>query len=158
MELASLTWNSEMHCIVDIVEHHPTSSLIAHDIDVCNKGGLVIQHHDEIKFEVQDLAARALIPSVVHDEPQIYPGRSVDYEETGGMSTPTEARGDLVIRNIRKDQTDWILDVRITNRDAPSNIHRKPEAVLLSHEREKKELPPNLPGPMLTLLSVCGFM
>ena len=30
------------------------------------------------------------------------------------------------------------LDVLITNLDAPSNVYRKPEAVLLSHQREKK--------------------
>ena len=111
---------------------------MAHGLE-CKKGGLVIQRHDEIKFELQDLAARALIPSVVRDEPQIYPGRSADVEETEGVSTPTEERGDLLIRNIWKHQTDCILDVRITNLDAPSNIHRKPEAVLLSHEREKKK-------------------
>ena len=62
---------------------------IAHGLE-CKKGGVVIQRHDEIKFELQDLAARALIPSVVRDEPQIYPGRSADVEETEGMSTPTE--------------------------------------------------------------------
>ena len=37
----------------------------------CKKGGSVIQRHDEIKFELQELAAKALIPSVVRDEPQI---------------------------------------------------------------------------------------
>ena len=52
------------------------------------KGGFVIQRHDEIKLELQDLAARALIPSVVHDEPQIDPGRSADVDETEEMSTP----------------------------------------------------------------------
>ena len=31
------------------------------------------------------------------------------------------------------------MDVRITNLDAPSNIHWKPEAVLLSHDRETKK-------------------
>ena len=31
------------------------------------------------------------------------------------------------------------MDGRITNLDALSNIHRKPEAVLLCHEREKKK-------------------
>jgi hypothetical protein len=64
------------------------------------QGGLVVQRHDEIKFELQDLAARAPIPSVVRDEPQIYPGRSVDIEETEGMYTPTEERGNLLIRNL----------------------------------------------------------
>ena len=43
------------------------------------------------------------------------------------------------LQSLWKHQTDCILDERITNLDAPSNIHRKPEAVLLSHEREKKK-------------------
>ena len=42
------------------------------------------------------------------------------------MSTPTEERSDLLIRNIWKQQT----DVRTMKLDAPTNIHRKPEAVL----------------------------
>ena len=105
----------------------------------CKKGGLIIQRHDEIKLELQDLAARALIPSVVHDEPQIYRGRSTNVEETEEMSTPTEEHGDLLIRNIWKNQTDGILDVLITNLDAPSNFHRKPETVHISHERENQK-------------------
>ena len=68
------------------------------------------------------------------DDPQIYPGRIADGEETEGMSTPTEERGDLLIRNLWKHQTDCILDVRISNLDAPSTIDRKPDAGLLSHE------------------------
>ena len=44
--------------------------------------------------------------------------RSADVEETEGISTPTEERGDLLLRNIWKHQTDCILDVRITNLDA----------------------------------------
>ena len=47
----------------------------------CKKGRLAIQRHDEIKFELQDFAAGALIPSV-RNEPQIYPGRRADVEET----------------------------------------------------------------------------
>ena len=93
------------------------------------KGELVFQRHDEIKFELQDLAAKALIPSVFRDEPQIYPGRSVDDEETEGMSTPTKERGDLYLLGIIEN---CILDVRITNLDAPSSIHRK--------EKTKKNL------------------
>ena len=46
-------------------------------------------------------------------------------------------RGSRIL-NLWKHQTDCILD-RITNLDAPSNIHGKPEAVLLSHERETKK-------------------
>ena len=78
MELASPIWNSEMHYIFAITEHYPTFPLILIVIVVelnfstdhgleCKKGGLVIiQRQDEIRFELQDLAARALILSVVH--------------------------------------------------------------------------------------------
>ena len=74
--------------------------------------------------------------------------RTTNLEETEGISTPTGELGDLLIRCIWNHQTVvrcfWnhqtacILDMRISNLDAPSNIHWKPEAVLLSHEREMK--------------------
>ena len=50
-------------------------------------------------------------------------GRSADVEETEGMSTPTEERGDILITNIWNHQTDCILDVHTMNLDG--NIHRK---------------------------------
>ena len=53
-------------------------------------GGLVNQRHGESKYELQDLATRALILSAVCDGPQIYPGRSAHIEEIEGMSSPTE--------------------------------------------------------------------
>ena len=55
------------------------------------------------------------------------------------MTTPIEGRGDLLIRNLSKHQTYCILDVPITNLHGQSNVDRKPEAVLRSHEREKKK-------------------
>ena len=61
--------------------------------------------HDEIKCD----QARALIQSVDRDEPQIYLGRSADVEETEDMSTPTEERGDLQIRNLWKHQTECVV-------------------------------------------------
>ena len=67
---------------------------------MCKKGGLVNQRHDEIKFERHDLAVRALILSKVR---QIKPDRSADVDETDGMSTPREERGergDLLIKNL----------------------------------------------------------
>ena len=57
--------------------------------------------------------------------------------ETEGMSTATEERGDLLIRKLWKHQTDCILDVRIPNLNAPSNISET--GVLRSQEREKKK-------------------
>ena len=97
---------------------------MAHGLE-CKKGGLVIQHFKTLPHS--------------SCSPRPTTGRSADVEETEGMSTPTEEeRGALLIRNLWKHQTDCMLDVQITNLDAPSNIHRKPEAVLLSQEREKK--------------------
>ena len=44
--------------------------------------------------------------------------------------------------NLWKHQPDSILDLRITNLDALSNIHQKPESVLLSHATECLEMKP----------------
>ena len=149
-----------MHCIFVDEEHHPMvvelnfPKFMALKQE-CKTGGLVIQRHYEIKFELQELAAGALIPSVVRDDPQIYPGRSSNVEETEGMSTPAEERGDLLVRFLWKHQTDCILDVRTT---AQSNIHRKLEAVFLSHEREKKKSYFQACLYQRLLLSLCGFM
>ena len=84
MELASLIWNSERHCIVNTVEHTTPcdgngDKILQCSWLECKQGGLVIQRQEEIKFELQDLPVRALIPSVVRNEPQLY--------ETEGMST-----------------------------------------------------------------------
>ena len=49
-----------------------------------------------------EIKARALIPSVVRDELQIYPGRSADVEGTEGKSSLTAERGDLLLRIIWK--------------------------------------------------------
>ena len=94
-----------MYCFFEIVEHPPihcdgcgVKFSKAHGIE-CQKGGLVIQRHGEIKFELQDFAAITLIPSVVHDDPQIYSDRSADVEETEGMSTPIQERSDVLIMN-----------------------------------------------------------
>ena len=55
------------------------------------------------------------------------------------MSTPTYERGNLLFRILWEHHSDCTVDVRITNPVAPSIIHRKPEAVLLSHEEKKKK-------------------
>ena len=73
----------------------------AHGLEY-RKGRLAIQRHGEIKLELPDLATRALIPSATN------PGRSADVEESEGMSTPTEERGDLQIRKLWKHHTDCI--------------------------------------------------
>ena len=75
-----------MNCIFDIVGQTPPHLLIhcdgcgakffkGHKLE-CKKGGLVIQRHAAIKFELQDLAARALIPSEVRDARRVFPMQS----------------------------------------------------------------------------------
>ena len=87
-----------------------------------------MQRHGEIKFELPDLAARALNTSVVRDEPQIYPGRSADDEETEGMSAPTKECGDLQIRNICgsiKLIASWTGGLRILDTFFPMSVKRR---------------------------------
>ena len=48
---------------------------------------------------------------MVRDEPQIYPGSSAGVVGgTEGISTPTEERGDILVRNLWKHPTDCVLD------------------------------------------------
>ena len=73
----------------------------------------------KIKFEIQDLAARALIP--------------VQMLKRLKVSLHQLKNEVIYLLGIS------VLDVCITNLDAQSNIHQKSEAVLPSHEREKKK-------------------
>jgi hypothetical protein len=115
----------------------------------CKKGGLVNLRHNEIRDELIDLASKAFIPSAVRDEPRIYPGRPAApmpdldpadpsvtriYPRKGG-----EERGDVLIRGLWAHGTDCIIDVRVTDLDAMSNISRNPDKVLESHEKEKRK-------------------
>ena len=49
-----------------------------------------------------------------------------------------ELRGDLLIRGLWARGTDCIIDVRVTDTDAKSNLSKDPAKVLESHEKEKK--------------------
>ena len=59
---------------------------IAHGLQQCKKG---------LSLSFKTLPPeRALIPSVVRDDPQIDPGRSADVEETEGM--PTQQKNEVI--------------------------------------------------------------
>jgi hypothetical protein len=49
-----------------------------------------------------------------------------------------ELRGDLLIRGFWGRGTDCIIDVRVTDTDAKSNLNKDPAKVLEAHEKEKK--------------------
>jgi hypothetical protein len=112
----------------------------------CKKGGLVISRHNEIRDELVDLASKALTPSAVRDEPRIHTSRPAVQLSTSDQYPVTrnlrkrqgEERGDVLIRGLWQQGTDAIIDVRITDLDAKSNISRAPMKVLAAHEREKK--------------------
>jgi hypothetical protein len=115
----------------------------------CKKGGLVISRHNEIRDELSDLASKAFIPSAVRDEPKIFYSRPVEKKAASNQPNPSvprthpktqcEDRGDLLIRGLWARGTDCIIDVRVTDTDAKSNLSKDPAKVLANHEREKKK-------------------
>jgi hypothetical protein len=111
----------------------------------CKKGGLVITRHNEIRDELFDIATKAFPPSSVRDEPKINPCRVVEPENSPASvdrnlaKNNGEERGDLLIRSLWANGTDCIIDVRMTDTDAPSYRNREPVKVLESQEREKKK-------------------
>ena len=115
------------------------------------KGGNVICRHNEIRDELSYMASRAITPSAVRDEPLINNSRTAVGEKANEMpeTNPVVSRnlnkskdgdrGDVLIRGLWAHGTDCIIDVRVTNTDAKSNIAKDPRKVLEQHEREKKK-------------------
>jgi hypothetical protein len=116
----------------------------------CKKDGNVISRHNEIRDELADLAAKAIIPSAVRNEPFIpasFP--AVKMPELDPHDQPAvsrnlqksrgEIRGDVSIRGLWNRGTDCIIDVRVTDTDAKSNLSKDPAKVLEAHEKENKK-------------------
>ena len=116
-----------------------------HSLDhalTCKVGGLIIQRHDEINKELAHLASLALKQSAIRAEPLINPGSSrtpSNANPSDPQAPDTRERGDLLIRNLWENGTDCIIDVRVTDLDAPSYVSRSPAKVLASHEQQKKK-------------------
>ena len=111
----------------------------------CKVGGLVTQRHDEVAHQLGDLCAQALKPSAVHAEPIIIHGRTAetnnDNAQTASQSPQkfSDERGDLHIRGFWNKGTDTIVDVRVTNVDAPTYLPHSVDTVLERQETEKKQ-------------------
>ena len=94
------------------------------------------------------MAAKAIIPSAIRNEPLIHSSCPADKMPDLVPKNPTvsrnlhknrgEIRGDLCIRGLWNKGTDCIIDVRVTDTDAKSNLSKDPAKVLETHEREKK--------------------
>ena len=105
----------------------------------CRRGGLIIQRHDDIKMEFQQLCAYAFKPSVVSNEPIIPQART--QQMVNGqlrMVDPPEKRGDIAVHGFWTHGTTAIFDIRVTDTDARSHRDREPIKVLAAQEREKK--------------------
>eukprot|EP00980_Cylindrotheca_fusiformis_P025194 scaffold13262_cov122-Cylindrotheca_fusiformis.AAC.1 len=80
----------------------------------CNSGGLIIQRHDEVKWELVQLAQRVYPPSAVRDEPFIH---AVSMPKANSTDCPSDAalsaRGDILIRNMFSNGSETIIDVSL---------------------------------------------
>jgi hypothetical protein len=105
----------------------------------CRKGGLIIIRHNEIRDELCDMACRDFQPSAIRDEPKIHQGRGTEQGEKDKPMDDNENKGDVLIRGLWEKGTDCIIDVRVTDTDAPSYIKTSPAKALETAERAKKK-------------------
>jgi hypothetical protein len=85
------------------------------------------------------MACRAFQPSAIRDKPKIHQGRSVGQGEQDKPVDDNENKGDVLIRGLWEKGTDCIIDVRVTDTDAPSYIKTSPVKALETAERAKKK-------------------
>jgi hypothetical protein len=103
----------------------------------CKKGGLVLLCRNEICDELGDLASKGLIPSAVRDEPRIYPCRSAPGTESLSAAA-LDAHGNLLVRGLFTRSTDCIIDVQVSDLDAPSYCNWSADKLLSLLEKAKK--------------------
>jgi hypothetical protein len=77
----------------------------------CDKGGLVIIQHDELRDEVCDMAFRAFQPSAVRDEPKIRVYHPVQAGKPCAPIAEKGDRGDILIRGLWERGTACIIDM-----------------------------------------------
>ena len=104
----------------------------------CRKGGLIIQHHNDLVNTWGQLCSQALTPTSVSDEPLIQQSRDMPVEGTNRTIPSPELRGDLAVHGFWTRGQTAIFDIRITDADQPTNRNTDPSKILLRHEKEKK--------------------
>ena len=95
---------------------------------ICRKGGLVVQHHNEIRDAIGDLAALAW--------GQVR--RKTVVVEAGDQYGETLI-ADLCVHGVWLPQAEALFDIRVVDTDAQSYLHRTPGRVLLNVEVEKNK-------------------
>ena len=94
----------------------------------CRKGGLVTQHHNEVRDTFGDLASLAY--GQVVREPVV--------REAHHSSDDPALLADFSARGVWVPQSEALFDVRVVDTDARSYLNRSPLAVLSTAEGEKK--------------------
>jgi hypothetical protein len=112
----------------------------------CAKGRLVISRNNELRYELCDMVSRAFQPSVIRYEPKIHKCHPT---QAGQPCTPMAENGDhgdVRIRGLCERGSASILDVRVTDTEAPNYQMKDPSKVLKAAEclKEKKYLQPCL--------------
>jgi hypothetical protein len=108
----------------------------------------VILRQNEIRDELADLATKAFIPSAIRNKPLVHSSCPAVKMPVLVPAHPSVTRnlhknrsadrGDLSIRGLWNCGTDCIIDVRVTDTDAKSNLSKDPAKVLKAHEQENK--------------------
>jgi len=118
----------QFHDALCLCYHHPLSlipascdgfgedSSMTHALD-CHKGGLVTQHHNEVRDALGDLAALGY-SEIVHE--------------------PIVCDGNEASPRVWIPQVEALFDVRVANTDAASYVNCSVSAVLATAEEEKK--------------------
>ena len=99
---------------------------VTHALD-CRKGGLVTQRHNEIRDTICGLAS--MVWGQVTQEPVV-----CDSLDSGNSSLVA----DIAIRGVWQRQATALFDVRVIDTDARSYLHRPPQSIIATAEREKK--------------------
>ena len=115
---------------------------ICHALDY-KRGSLVTARHNELREGVADLAGKAFTSSHVRDNPFTFSGCAVKRlkDKPAGTSGPTDRdgspppeatdqKGNLLIRDLCRNGTDSVHDMRVVNTDAKSHSVKTPEKCL----------------------------
>ena len=104
-----------------------TSHLHLHALG-CKKGGLVTQHHSEVRDDIGNLA------TIVYKEVM----KELVRQEANVAEGVLSLIADLSIRGVWQPQTVALFDVRVTDNDTPLHSQRVVTAILSSAEEEKR--------------------
>ena len=117
---------------------------VAHALS-CKKGGLVSNRHNDARDEAGALANHSLQASKITYEPMINNGRGLNdamqrhATQGSGNQAGKEARGDVLVRGLWETGSSCVLDICITDTDAPSYKDQTSKKVLEGHVKKKKD-------------------